>query len=223
MNQKVPILLDILRLVVTHVTIYPKLKSDNFNWKINHQIKAGELRVLGPDGKQMGVMKLADALKKSQEMAMDLIEIAPLASPPVAKIMELGKFRYDEEKKLKKQKRGTKTGEVKEIRFSPFIGAADYATRLGRINEFLKSGNKIRIVVKFKGRELNSKKFGYNLISKLVHEVAGEINVDMEPKFFGRHLTSVISPIKQGKKKNEETKTKDKEDHSKEVQNNQKG
>ena len=179
---------------------------------------ADEVRVIGPDDKQVGVMKLKEALEKSEEKGLDLVEIAPKAKPPVVRIVELGKFRYEEEKKLKKQKKGAKTSELKEVRFSPFIAEQDYKTRLARVNEFLDEGNKVRAVVKFKGRQMQSKKFGYDLFKKLLGDVNSEINIDMEPKFLGRHLTMVISPIKNSRKKEEnENETKNEENTDKKV------
>lgn len=194
------------------------MKDKNFNYKVNQQISAVEVRVIGPDDKQIGVMKLKEALEKSEEKGLDLVEIAPKAKPPVVRIVELGKFRYEEEKKLKKQKKGAKTSELKEVRFSPFIAEQDYKTRLDRVNEFLDEGNKVRAVVKFKGRQMQSKKFGYNLFDRLLKDVTSEINIDMEPKFLGRHLTMVISPVKKTKKKKDyEKETKNKENTDKKV------
>ena len=171
------------------------MKSVNINWRINNQIRSPEVRVIGSDGKQIGILKLSEALAKANEEGLDLVEIAPTAKPPVVKITELGKLRYQEQKKLKKEKRGIKGGETKEIRFSPFIGEADYNTRVGRIREFFEEKNKVRVVVKFGGRQMGSKDFGYRLIERIIKEFDGGINIDMPPKFLGRHLTCVISPM----------------------------
>jgi len=169
------------------------LKSVNINWRINHQIRAPEVRAIGPDGKQIGVLKLSEALNEAQNLELDLVEIAPQAKPPVVKIANLSKLRYEEEKKLKKEKRGQKGGGTKEIRFSPFIGEADYQTRLIRIKEFLAEKNKVRVVVKFGGRQMGSKNFGYKVLQRILED-AGTVNVDMGPKFLGRNLVMVISP-----------------------------
>lgn len=171
-------------------------------WKINHQINAQEVRVLDDKGEQVGVMQLSDALKMAQEAQKDLVEIAPTAKPPVVKIIEFGKFKYREEKKIKKQK--AKSADLKEIRFSPFIGEADYQTRIGRTREFLANKHKVRIVVKFLGRQMGSKTYGYKLTQRILDEFAGKINLDMEPKFLGRHLTMVISPLSESKIKEKE-------------------
>lgn len=171
------------------------MRKPLFNYRVNQQIRAPELRVIAEDGKQLGVLKLADAFAKARESELDLVEIAPTAKPPVAKIVELGKFRYQEEKKLKKEKKKSKASELKEIRLSPFIAEHDFENRLARITEFLNEKNKVRVVVVFTGRQLDSKKFGYEVLGRVNKLLAGSISIDMEPKFFGRHLAMVISPL----------------------------
>jgi len=171
------------------------LKATTY-WQTNENIRASKLRVIDSSGNQLGVMSKADALKLKDKKGTDLVEIAPKANPPVAKLIDFGKFRYQEEKKAREQKKKTKAGEVKEIRFSPFIGEADYQTRMKRVRKLLDANNKIRAVVVFKGRQMNSKTFGYNLLSKITKELEGTISIDMEPKFLGRHLAMVISPLK---------------------------
>ena len=179
------------------------MKTVKYNLKVNHQIRAGEVRVISSDGKQVGVMPLPEALTKAGKAKLDLIEIAPNANPPVVKIMELGKFLYEEEKKARREKKGVKGGELKEVRFSPFIGEHDYKTRVGRVKEFLDGKNKVRLVVVFKGREMGSKQFGYSLISKILAEFADAVVAEGEPKFFGRHLSLTISPTTKAKIANE--------------------
>lgn len=185
------------------------MKSFNLNWRINHQIRAPEVRVIGPDGKQIGVLKISEALKKAQDKELDLVEIAPTAKPPVVKIADLGKLRYEEVKKLKKEKKGIKGGDTKEIRFTPFIGEADYQVRIKKIREFLEDKDKVRTVVKFGGRQMGSKEFGYKILERIVNECPN-VNIDMNPKFLGRHLTMVISatnkPKVVEKKEKEENK-----------------
>lgn len=188
-------------------------RNNNLSWRINEQISAQNLRVLDEKGEQVGVMSRNEALEEARSRNTDLIEIAPKAQPPVAKLIELGKFKYQEEKKAQKAKRSQKSSELKEIRFSPFIGDADYKTRLARVVEFLSEGNKVRAVVKFKGRQMGSKTFGYGLFERLLEEVGKDkVVIDMEPKFIGRHLAMVISPtkeiIKKDKPKNGKTEDK---------------
>lgn len=173
-------------------------------WRINEDIHAPEVRVIGADGAQVGVMTAPEALVRARELNLDLVEIAPHATPPVVKIIDFGKFKYAEEKKEKQEKKKAKAAELKEIRFSPFIAEGDYMTRIRRIEEFLKAGHKIRIVIVFKGRHMGSKDQGYVLIKKILEKITHEISIDMEPKFLGRHLAMVISPVK--RKKNEQSK-----------------
>lgn len=178
-----------------------------FNNRVNHQIRYPEVRVLGEDNKQIGVMSSQEAFAQAQELGLDLVEIAPMAKPPVVKIIELGKFKYEQEKRERAQKKSAKAGELKEIRFSPFIGDHDFDTRLERIKEFLEESNKVRIVVVFKGRQLGSKQFGYEVIGRILKELEGKVQQDAEPKFLGKHLMTVISPVK-GKKANESSENK---------------
>lgn len=169
------------------------MRKQNLFYKSNQEIRAVQLRVIGSDGKQLGVISRDEALKKAQEEKLDLVLIAENANPPVAKIVNLGKFIYAEEKKLKKQK--AKSTDLKEIRFSPFIGDADYETRVKRIKEFLGDKDKVKLTVVFKGRQLGSKPFGYGLLDKIVRELGETIHVDSDAKFFGRHLSMIISPV----------------------------
>jgi translation initiation factor IF-3 len=176
------------------------LGNEKFNWRINHQIRAPQLRLIGSDGKQLGIVPISEALTKAHEEGLDLIEIAPNANPPVAKITEIGKFRYQEEKRLRKQKVGSKGSELKEVRFSPFIAQNDYNTRLGRVKEFLADKDKVRLVVVFTGRQMGSKQFGYSLLARIIKELGESIVTDMEPKFIGKHLIMTISPTNKVKK-----------------------
>ena len=176
--------------------MHKKLKTFNFNYRINNQIRSSELRVIAADGKQIGVMSLSDALNKAHDEELDLIEIAPMAKPPVAKLMELGKFKYEEEKKLQKEKRKAKQGDIKEIRFSPFIAQHDFDTRIERIKEFLAENNKIRLVVNFTYRQLGSKQFAYEVLNRVLDNFKDQVVTDMEPKFLGKNLVMVISPTK---------------------------
>lgn len=175
------------------------MKSFSFSWRIDNQIRAPEVRVIGADGKQLGVLKTPDALSKAKEANLSLVEIAPKATPPVVKIVDLSKFRYQEEKKYREQQKKIKGGEVKEIRFSPFIAENDYNIRLKRVREFLAERNKVRLVVVFTGRQMGSKPFGYNLLDRIVRELGDAVAVDMQPKFLGKHLIMVVSPIAKSK------------------------
>jgi len=170
------------------------LKNTNNNWQLNERITAESLRVLDAEGKQLGIFSKSEALKLAQEADADLIEIVPQAVPPVAKIIDFGKFKYQEEKKAKEAQKKSKPSELKELRFTPFIGEGDYQTRLKRIDEFLSQKNKVKIVVYFKIKQLGSKTFGYDIMGRVLKDLGDGINIDMKPKFLGRNLIMIISP-----------------------------
>lgn len=182
-------------------------------WRLNQNIPAQQLRVLDAEGKQVGVITKQEALQLAKDQGIDLIEIVPAANPPVAKLMDFGKFRYQEEKKQKEVAKKSKPSELKEIRFTPFIGEGDYKTRVKRIDEFLKDRHKVKLTVYFQTKQLGSKPFGYKIFERVLTELGKEgINIDMQAKFLGRNLQMIISPTssygKNGKKeviKNEQT------------------
>lgn len=183
-------------------------------WRTDYQIRAASLRVIGADGKLIGVLGKDEAIKQAKDQGLTLVEIAPNAVPPVAKIVDFGKFRYSEEKKLRQQSKKVKGGEVKEIRFSPFIAENDFNTRLERVREFLSDKNKVRVVIVFTGPQMRVKHTGFEVINRIKKELGESIITDMEPKFLGKHLVTVISPVskkavkveKPEEKKAEETK-----------------
>lgn len=170
------------------------MKSISNNWRLNERIPAQSLRVLDAEGKQLGVLTKTEALALAKESGKDLIEIAPNAVPPVAKIIEFGKFKYQEEKKVKEMQKKSKPSDLKEIRFTPFIGEGDYQTRFKRIDEFLTGKDKVKIVIYFKVKQLGSKQFGYDMLNRLLIELGESVNIDMKPKFLGRNLIMIISP-----------------------------
>lgn len=181
------------------------MRRQNLFWRINENIRVPEVRVIGSDGKQLGILKTSEAIRQAREAGLTLVEVAANANPPVARIVDFGKFKYQEERKFKKQQLKAKGGELKEVRFSPFIAEADYQTRLKRVREFLAEKNKTKIVVVFKGRQMESKPLGYKLIERIFAELGKTITIDMPPKFLGRHLTTIISPLikKYGKDENQ--------------------
>lgn len=177
------------------------MAGNNF-YRINHFIKAGLLRVIDDQGKQIGILTLSDALKKAREEEKDLVEIAPKANPPVAKIIDFQKFKYLEEKKKRKEKK-SRGGETKGVRLTPFIAEGDIAVRAKRTREFLKEGNKVRVEVRFKGRQMIRKDIGYEVLSKFAADMAEGAKVEQEPRWFGKSLMMTLSPTKQTESKNE--------------------
>lgn len=162
-------------------------------WRTDYQIRAPSLRVVDSEGRFIGILSKDKAIRRAKEASLTLVEIAPNAVPPVAKIVDYGKFKYSEEKKAKEAAKKVKGGEVKEIRFSPFIGEADFKVRIERIKEFFADKNKVRVVVVFKGPQMRVKNTGYDLINKIKAEFGESIITDMPPKFLGKYLATVIS------------------------------
>jgi len=154
---------------------------------------------MGSTGEQLGVMKLSDALRKAQNLGLDLVEVAPTANPPVCKIVDFGKFRYDISKQEKDKKTtGTK---LKEIKFRVNIDDHDYFTKIRHGEEFLDRGNKVRVQLQFRGREMAHQEFGMQLMEKVRDDLAGMSQVEMEPKIAGRNVTMTLSPLPAARRK----------------------
>src|SRR5216117_3347620 len=144
-------------------------------------------------------MKLSDALRKAQSLGLDLVEIAPTANPPVCKIVDFGKFRYDISKQEKdKRPSGTK---LKEIKFWVNIDEHDYLTKVRHAEEFLERGNKVRVQLQFRGREMAHQEFGMQLVEKVRDDLSGMSQVEMEPKITGRNITMTLTPLPVNRRK----------------------
>jgi translation initiation factor IF-3 len=175
---------------------------------VNGRIRAREVRViLGQTGQQLGVMKLSDALRRAQSMGLDLVEISPTASPPVCKIVDFGKFRYDLSKQDRdKRPAGTK---LKEIKFRVNIDEHDYLTKVRHAEEFLDRGNKVRVQLQFRGREMAHQEFGMQLMERVRDDLATMSQVEMDPKITGRNVTMTLSPLPANRRKRKFTATKE--------------
>lgn len=172
-------------------------------YRINQYIQAKEVRVVDETGKQIGVMPIFNAIQAAREAGKDLVEVASNANPPVAKIIDFKKFKYLEAKKEKEEKKGIKGGDVKEIRLTPFIAANDLNTRVKKIREFLEEGNKVKVRVRFTGRELSKKDFGFRLVDQVVSNLEEVATKETDPKFQGREITLILTPKKVAGKKEE--------------------
>lgn len=172
------------------------------HYRINQYIQATEVRVIGEDGKQIGVMPIFNAIQEARKLGVDLVEVAPNAKPPVCKLIDFKKFIYQEAKKEKESKKGQKGGQLKEIRLSPFIAENDLLNRLNRVKEFLTQGNKVKLVVRFSGRQLGHKEFGQQLIDKALVSLNELGQLENQPKWQGRDYF-VILTLKKNVKKNE--------------------
>ena len=164
----------------------------NKSIRINGAIRARELRIIGPDGEQLGIMSLKEALSKANDMNLDLVEISPGANPPVAKIIDWGKYQYQKMKDQQKNRRQAKSGDLKQMRFGLKIGAGDLEVKLKKIRKFLEGGHKVRIQVVYKGREMAHKEIGYELIDKIMEHLGEDAILEQKPQMAGRNLSVVI-------------------------------
>jgi len=164
-------------------------------YEINYQINADNLRVINEKGEQVGVMSKNEALKKAQELGLDLVLIAPHAQPPVAKIIDFKKFLYQEEKKAKEAKKGVKKSITKDINLGLFIAEGDLLRLVEKGKEFLADGNQLRINLTLKGREIAKKQMAFDLINKFLR-LLGEINISKPPKLEGRVVRTVVAKKK---------------------------
>ncbi len=168
---------------------------------MNERIRVPRVRLIGPDGKQMGIVRTSEALEMAYSMGLDLVEVAPNANPPVAKIMDYGKFKYEEKKRQKEAKK-KQTGDLKEISFRPTISDHDLQVKLKKIREFLELGQRVRIRVFFRGREIVHQDRGRKLLDRIVGEVSDISVVESSPQMEGRNIILMIRPIiKKGGKK----------------------
>lgn len=185
-------------------------------YRLNEHIQAPSLRVIDKEGNQLGILDRNEALSKAKELKLDLIEIASQADPPVARIVDFQKFRYEESKKEKGSKKGGEGG-LKELWLSPRIAEHDLNVRLRRTAEFLKDGYKVKLTVKFKGREMAHQDLGYKVLQEALALLGENVGVDREPKMEGRKLSMIVGKSKGGKKdgKNEDNKinTQESQDH----------
>lgn len=159
---------------------------------MNEAIRASSLRVIGEDGNQIGVLSRAEALQMAADQDLDLVEISPDANPPVAKIVDWGKYNYQKTKQLQKSKRNAKALEVKQMRFGLKISEHDLNVKLKKVTGFLESGHKVKIVIFYRGRELAHKDIGFTLANKVIEQFGDAIVVDQQPQLAGKQLIFVI-------------------------------
>jgi translation initiation factor IF-3 len=161
---------------------------------INDEIRAREVRLVGANGEQIGVVSIREALQLAVEANMDLVNVAPTAKPPVCRIMDYGKFRYEQQKKEKEARKNQKVVELKEVRFSANIDEHDYQTKLRNVIKFLKEQDKVKCSVRFRGREITHASIGQKVLERVATEVEELGTVERRPKLEGRSMIMIISP-----------------------------
>ncbi|GGB96821.1 translation initiation factor IF-3 [Cellulomonas carbonis] len=164
--------------------------------RINDRIRVSEVRLVGPNGEQVGIVRVEDALRLAQEADLDLVEVAPDARPPVCKLMDFGKFKYEADMKAREARRNQANTILKEIRFRLKIDPHDYGTKKGHVERFLKAGDKVKVMIMFRGREQSRPEMGLRLLQRLADDVAELGYVESAPKQDGRNMIMVLGPTK---------------------------
>jgi len=164
--------------------------------RINERIRVPEVRLVGPNGEQVGIVSISDALRLAQEADLDLVEVAPTARPPVAKLMDYGKFKYESALKARESRKHQAQTVIKEIKLRPKIDPHDYGTKKGHVERFLRAGDKVKVTIMFRGREQSRPDLGYRLLQRLAGDVEELGFVEAQPKQDGRNMIMVIGPHK---------------------------
>ena len=161
----------------------------------NNRITSSEIQVIASDGENLGILNLHDAINRAREKGLDLIEIAPNAKPPVCKIMDMGKYKYDAQKKANKAKKKQKKIELKEIKLRPVTEIHDYSFKIKNAQKFLAKGDKVKFTIRFRGRELQHSSLGSDLMKKIKQDIQSIGKVELQPKFDGKQMIMIIQPL----------------------------
>ncbi|MFM7064032.1 MAG: translation initiation factor IF-3 [Actinomycetes bacterium] len=173
----------------------------NDEHRVNDRIRAREVRLIGPDGDQLGIKPLPEALTIAREMELDLVEVAPEASPPVCRIMNFTKFKYEAQQRAKESRKKATNIVVKEMKYRPKIGGGDFDTKTRKVAQFLGEGHKVKVTIMFRGREMQHPELGRRILDRVAEEVAEVGRVEIMPKQDGRNMTMVLGPEKKSQPK----------------------
>jgi translation initiation factor IF-3 len=168
--------------------------SKEHQHQVNESIRAREVRLIGVDGSQLGIKPLKEALRLAQEANLDLVNVAPQAKPPVCRIMDYGKYRYEQSKREKEARKNQKIIQVKEVRLSPSIEENDVQTKLNNVKKFLQKGNKVKLTIRFRGREITHQELGRRILDRMADEVKEISEIERPPKLEGRQMIMILTP-----------------------------
>ena len=163
---------------------------------INEHITAKQVRLIDANNENRGIVTIREALAIAEEEGLDLIEISPQATPPVCKVLDFGKYRYEQQKRKAEAKKNQKVVEIKELKLRPMIDTHDYEVKVKQATKFLEQGNKVKFTMRFKGRELSANDMGKQVLTKLMEDLEGISKVDSEMKLDGRQMTMILAPQK---------------------------
>ena len=162
--------------------------------RFNQMITVPKVRVIDENGENIGVMYTREAIEQAAEVGLDLVEVSPTADPPVCKFLDVGKYRYEAQKKANLQRKSQKTQEIKEIKMRPNIDDHDYDVKMRNVNRFIEDGDKVKITLRFRGRELSHQQLGMNLLRRVQDDVAEIAKVEAFPRMEGRQMLMVLAP-----------------------------
>ncbi|HEX2031346.1 MAG TPA: translation initiation factor IF-3 [Actinomycetota bacterium] len=172
--------------------------------RINERIRAPEVRLVGPDGTQIGIVSIQEALRRARDSDLDLVEVAAQANPPVCRIMDYGKYKYERAMRQKEARKKQARIEVKEIKFRPKIDRHDYETKKGHVLRFLAAGARVKVTIMFRGREMAHTELGQRILDRLVEDLDGLATVEQPSKLDGRNMVMVIAPVKRPRAREEQ-------------------
>jgi translation initiation factor IF-3 len=175
----------------------PRGRDDRNNEpRVNRRIRVREVRVIAEDGSQLGILHTDDALRRAEEKGLDLVEVQPMSRPPVCKIMDYGKFKYEQKRKASELKKKQTVVEVKEVKFRPKTGQHDFDTKLRHLREFLEEGNKGRVTIMFRGREIVHPEIGQEILKKVAEAISDIGQVELPPRMEGKQMFMIVAPGK---------------------------
>ncbi len=167
--------------------------ADNKGLRINEQIRVREIRLIDDKGEQKGIVPIIEALKMAKERELDLVEVSPTANPPVCKILDFGKYRFEQEKRLRESKKNQKVLKLKEVRMQPKIGPGDLDTKAKHVQEFLNEGNKVKVTIRFRGRELAHTELGFDVLKEVQKRLTeGTYAIEKAPAMEGRFMSMTL-------------------------------
>ena len=172
------------------------IATENKSNRRNNEIRVPRVRVIGADGEQVGILERDEALAMAEAAGMDLVEIQPTADPPVCRVMDFGKFKFDQKKKAHDARRRSRQVETKELKFRPTTDVGDYNIKLRNVFKFLDEGNKVKVNIRFRGREMRHQELGIELAQRIQKDITEHGVVDQFPRMEGRQMTMMISPKK---------------------------
>ena len=171
-------------------------KNNSLSLNVNEKIRAREVRLINQNGENVGLVSVSEALEMARDAGLDLLEISPQANPPVCKIMDYGKWKYEESKKQSEAKKAQKVVETKELKIRPNIDVHDFQVKIKAAERFIEDGNKVKFTVRFKGREITNQDSGIQLLNRVKAELGDKIKVDKEPMMEGRQMVMFVVPNK---------------------------